>query len=241
VILAGGLGTRMRSHDASVPKNLIEVSGRPFADLQLGWLAQEGVTEVVYSIGHLGEQIRRFVGDGSSWGLDVSYVEEGDELRGTAGALRLAAEEGALAERFFVLYGDSFLQVDLSAVQASYELSGLPALMTVLENEDRWDASNATFDGSMVTRYRKDPAEKTPEMRFIDYGLSIFERGQVLERIPSSRRSDLSGLCAALSDEGLLAGFLATERFYEIGSPSGLAELEAFLGAGEADEGGGPA
>ena len=229
VILAGGLGTRMRRHDASVPKNLLEVAGRPFADLQLSWLAEQGVVDVVYSIGHLGQQIRSFVGSGSAWGLEVRYVEEGEQLLGTAGALRLAAEQGALAERFFVLYGDSYLQIELSEVEAAREDRQLPALMTVLENEDRWDESNAAFDGRLVTRYRKDPAEKTPEMRFIDYGLSIFERQLVVERIAPGLPADLAGLCAELSDERLLAGYLATRRFYEIGSPAGLAELEASL------------
>src|SRR5260370_30969594 len=86
VILAGGLGTRMRPLTTRVPKALIPVADTPFAHYQLAWLARHGVTEVVYSIAVLGEMIREDVGDGNRWGLAVSYVEDGKEPAGTGGA-----------------------------------------------------------------------------------------------------------------------------------------------------------
>src|SRR3954447_4437243 len=131
VILAGGLGTRMWPQARTVPKTLLPVAGQPFAHWQLTWLAAGGVTSVVYSIAHLGDQVREFVGDGSAWNMGVRYADEGDVLRGTAGALRLALEEGLLEDRFLVLYGDSWLQVDPRAVSDAHARSGLPALMTV--------------------------------------------------------------------------------------------------------------
>src|SRR3954468_15519384 len=101
VILAGGLGTRIRSVTGdAIPKALIPVAGRPFVDRQLEWLSRTGVTEVVFCISHLGEQLKGFTGDGSRWGLRIRFVDEGPALRGTAGALRLAADQGVLEERF---------------------------------------------------------------------------------------------------------------------------------------------
>src|SRR5215470_9779730 len=100
VVLAGGLGTRMRPRTETVPKSLLEVCGRPFVDHQLAWLAAHGVTEVVLSVGYLGEMIEAHVGSGAGFGLKVRYVSEGAVLLGTAGALRLAAERGALAPEF---------------------------------------------------------------------------------------------------------------------------------------------
>ena len=88
VVLAGGLGTRMRPHTARMPKILLPVAGRPFADLQLTWLAEHGVDHVVLSIGHLGERVRQYVGRGERWGLEVDYCDDGDDPRGTGGALR---------------------------------------------------------------------------------------------------------------------------------------------------------
>jgi len=224
VILAGGVASRLGSQAADVPKTLVPVAGRPFADRQLAWLSEQGVSRVVYCIGHLGDQVRAYVGDGSRWDLRVSYVDEGRDLRGTGGALRLALEEGVLGDSFAVLYGDSYLRLDLGAVRAAFEKTSAPALMTVLRNENRWDASNADFDGELVTRYSKTEGD----FEWIDYGLSLLERDVVAE-LPPDRPSDLAELFAQLSREGRLAGYEATERFYEIGTPEGLAELEAFL------------
>jgi len=224
VILAGGVAQRLGAHAGDLPKTLVPVAGRPFADHQLTWLAEQGVTEVVYCIGYRGDQIREYVGDGARWGLSVKYVDEGSDLRGTGGALRLAHDEGALAESFAVLYGDSYLQLDLPRVYALFRASGRPALMTVLRNEGRWDRSNADFDGVLVMRYSKGERD----FSWIDYGLSILAR-EVVARIPKDEPADLADLFAQLSREGQLAGFEVGERFYEIGSLQGLAELERFL------------
>jgi NDP-sugar pyrophosphorylase family protein len=229
VILAGGLGTRMWPVAQTVPKTMLPVAGRPFADWQLGWLAAAGVTSVVYSIGYLGEQVRDHVGDGSAWGLDVRYVDEGRELRGTGGALRLACDQDALAERFLVLYGDSWLQVDPAATYAAAGTAGTPALMTVYENNGQFDTSNVEYADGRVVRYEKglDPIPRS--MRWIDYGLSVLTRDVVAERIPGDTVADLATLFTALAAEGALAGLLVPDRFYEIGSPDGLAEVTAVL------------
>jgi NDP-sugar pyrophosphorylase family protein len=131
VILAGGLGSRMRPFTDVSPKTLIPVVDTPFAHYQLTWLARHGVTEVVYSIGFLGEQIRAYVGDGRRWGLKVCYVEDGIEPAGTAGALRRAYDAGVLGDWFLVLYGDSFLPIDFRDLGAAFERQSRPAMMTV--------------------------------------------------------------------------------------------------------------
>ena len=137
VILAGGVASRLGAGAGDLPKTLVPVAGRPFADRQLTWLAQQGVDQIVYCIGYRGDQIRAYVDDGARWGLSVTYVDEGSDLRGTGGALRLAHDNGALAEWFAVLYGDSYLRVELASVAAAFRRSELPALMTVLRNEGR--------------------------------------------------------------------------------------------------------
>jgi NDP-sugar pyrophosphorylase family protein len=85
VILAGGIASRLGARAGDLPKTLVPVAGRPFADHQLTWLAQQGVTRIVYCIAYRGDQIRAYVGDGSRWGLSVDYVDEGSDLRGTGG------------------------------------------------------------------------------------------------------------------------------------------------------------
>ncbi len=229
VILAGGLGTRMWPETKTIPKHLLPIAGTPFATWQLSWLARSGIDSVVYCVGHLGQLIREHAGDGASWGLSVRYVDEGDLLRGTAGALRLAYDEGALDEDFLVLYGDSWLQIDPALVLRAARERREPGLMTVFRNDGRWDASNVVLKDTRISRYAKGLAAPPPEMRWIDYGLLAFRRGVIGERVPANRSADLAPLCAGLADEGLLAGFEVGRRFYEIGSVAGRDELDALF------------
>lgn len=233
VILAGGLGTRMRPRTETVPKSLLDVAGRPFVDHQLAWLAAHGVSSVVLSIGHLGEELEAHVGDGARYGIPVRYVREGALLRGTAGALRLAADEGALEAEFLVVYGDSYLPIDFGAVARAFRASALPALMTVFKNDGRWDTSNVVYDEAterIVVYDKQRKLRAADDFRYIDYGLSAFQKGALERAVPTGVRYDLADVMGELSVKGELAGLRVTERFYEIGSPEGLAELERLLG-----------
>ncbi|HEX4404114.1 MAG TPA: sugar phosphate nucleotidyltransferase [Polyangia bacterium] len=242
VILAGGLATRMRPITETVPKALISVAGRPFIDHQLEWLVRHNVARVLLSVGYRGEMLRAHVGDGARYGLSVSYVDEGVNLRGTAGALRLALEHGALEDAFLVTYGDSFLPIDFGDVWTRFRRAGLPALMTVFRNEGRWDTSNVIFepdraspsgDGSgRVALYDKRRETRPAEdFAYIDYGLSALERRLVETEVPRTGKADLAELFHALSVRGQLAGLEVRERFHEIGSPEGLAEMETWIAA----------
>lgn len=230
VILAGGLGTRMAPWTAELPKTLIPVGDAPFAHYQLRWLARHGVQEVVYSIGHKGEMIRDYVGDGTRWGLAVQYVADGPVLVGTAGALRRVHDAALLRDWFLVLYGDSFLPFDFRRLEAAFLSQDRPALMAVYRNEGRFDTGNVRYADGVVQLYRKArPGVQNPEMPYIDYGISAWRRELVAARIPAGERMDLAGVYEQLSTEGKLAGWEASERFYEIGSPAGLKDLATWL------------
>jgi MurNAc alpha-1-phosphate uridylyltransferase len=236
LILAGGLATRMRPLTETIPKAMIPVEGQPFVDHQLTWLAAHGVTDVVLSVGYLGDAIRQHVGGGERFGLRVRTVDEGTKLRGTAGAVRLALDQGVLEPRFLVTYGDSFLPVDFAAVERAHAASGAPALMTVFHNQGRWDTSNVVLKktpaGDKVALYDKQRRTRAPEsFTFIDYGLSSFERRVIADEIPAGATADLADLFHRLSVRGDLAGLEVHERFYEIGSPAGLEDFAAWLRA----------
>ena len=174
VILAGGLGTRMRPLTDTCPKTLLPVAGHPFAHHQVHWLAAQGVTEIVYSHRAPGRSDSALLDGRAGADSSIRYVDEGEQLRGTAGALRLASEQGVLDESFFVIYGDSFLPVEFGPIWQAFRASGQPALMTVLRNEGRWDRSNVIYQtGPRRAQYDKSAA---PGMQYIDYGLSCFRR-----------------------------------------------------------------
>jgi NDP-sugar pyrophosphorylase family protein len=219
----------MRPMTDSIPKALIPVVGVPFAGHQLDWLSREGVDHVVYCIGYRGDLIRDYVGSGARWGLKVDFVDEGKDLRGTAGALRLALDEGVLRDGFLVLYGDSYLPIALDPVWHAHAESRLPALMTVLHNDGRWDRSNAVVEDGLVTTYDKSGADTSMHSEWIDYGLSALDREVVETRVPGGAVADLAVLYRELSGDRFLAAYEVHERFFEIGSPAGLSDLERHL------------
>jgi NDP-sugar pyrophosphorylase family protein len=223
-ILAGGLATRLHPVTTTVPKALVEVAGRPFAEHQLDWLRDQGVDRVVFCVAHLGEMIRDALGNGSRWNLRIDYVFDGGTLLGTAGALKRALP--VLADAFFVLYGDSLLTCDLRAIERAFRASGRAGLMTVFRNDDRWDRSNVLFEDGRLLRY--DKVNRTPQMRHIDYGLGVLTE-RALAPVPADRPSDLAAVYQRLLADDDLAGVETTDRFYEIGSPEGLEETRAFL------------
>ena len=219
----------MRPATDKCPKALLPVAGRPFAHFQLDLLNRVGVTDVVLAVGHMGEAIEEYVGDGAPWGVDVKYSYEPPDLLGTGGAVRLAFDRDLLDDWFFILYGDSYLPIRFEEVADAYLRSGRAAIMTVLQNDNRWDDSNVVYADGVVTLYQKGLSAKPDGMRFIDYGLSALTAATVPEYIPAEAKSDLASAFHRLSIDNKLAGFLVQERFYEVGSPSGLADLEAHL------------
>lgn len=225
VILAGGLATRLYPLTEAIPKALIDVAGQPFLSHQLLRLKDQGVRRALLLVGHLGDMIARQYGDGSQFGLSLEYSFDGPVLLGTAGAIRRAMP--LLPERFFVLYGDSYLTCDFSAVARAFSQSEARALMTVYRNENRYDTSNVDFDGARIVRY--DKRHRTPTMRHIDYGLGAFERS-VFAALPPDTAYDLATVYQDLLAARQLAAFEVHERFYEIGSHQGLEETARFLG-----------
>jgi len=223
-ILAGGLATRMYPLTQRVPKSLLHIAGRPFILHQLELLRSQGLERVVLCIGNLGEQITTAVGDGRALGLKVDYSSDGPELLGTGGALKQALP--LLEDAFFVLNGDSYLPCSFADTLSAYRRLQLPALMTVLRNDNRWDRSNVLFRDGELIEY--DKKSRRPDMLHVDYGLSILS-AKVFAQYGASKIIDLADICRKLSLTQQLAGLEVFERFYEIGSPQGLRDTEEFL------------
>ena len=223
-ILAGGLATRLRPVTEKIPKSLIPVAGKPFLAHQLELLRSRGIRRAVLCVGYLGEMIQRQFGDGSAFDVKLDYSFDEPKLLGTGGAIKRALP--LLGDEFFVLYGDSYLPVDHRPIAEFFRRSGKLGCMTVYRNEGRYDTSNVVFrDGSIVVYDKKN---RLPEMHHIDYGLSLFQ-ATVFNAFPAGEPFDLAEVMGKLVQERQLAGYEVHERFYEIGSPAGLAELESLL------------
>lgn len=222
-ILAGGLATRLRPITEKIPKSLVPVAGRPFLAHQLEMLHARGIRHAVLCIGYLGEMIQRDFG-GEKFGIKLDYSFDGPRLLGTGGAIKRALP--MLGEEFFVLYGDSYLPIAYQPIADFFHRSGKPGLMTVFRNEGKFDASNVVFGDGEIKVY--DKKQKSPDMRYIDYGLSMF-KASVFDSYAADQIFDLAEVMGKLVREKQLAGYEVPERFYEIGSPAGLAELETLL------------
>jgi len=223
-ILAGGLATRLRPLTETIPKALVEVGGEPFLGHQLRLLRRSGLERAVICAGYRGEQIREYAGDGSAWGMQVDYSFDGPTLLGTAGAIRRALP--LLSDPFFVLYGDSYLPCDYAAIEQTFRGASKSGLMTVYRNEGRWDTSNVEYSQGRILTY--DKANRTPAMRHIDYGLGVFRR-EPFDALAEDQPADLAAVYQELLRRGQLAAFEVPTRFYEIGTPDGIRELEEFL------------
>jgi NDP-sugar pyrophosphorylase family protein len=223
-ILAGGLATRLGALSADRPKALMEVCGAPFIDHQLALVARQGITHVVLCVGRLGEMIQAHVGDGARYGLRVDYAFDGPTPLGTGGALRGALP--LLGARFFVEYGDTYLRAPLARISAAFATSGKPALMTVFRNDGQLEPSNVHFEDGALLAY--DKRSRSARMRHIDFGLLAFTRAAVRTG-PADGAYDLADLLQSLLARGELAAVEVPERFYEIGSVSGLQETDAYI------------
>jgi NDP-sugar pyrophosphorylase family protein len=223
-LLAGGLATRLGELTRQVPKAMLEVAGEPFIAHQLRLMRRERVPRVVICAGYLAEQIQAYVGDGSRFGVPVTYRIDGPKLLGTGGALRAALSE--LGDEFLVMYGDSWLDTSYAPVVETFRRSGQPALMTVFRNQGQWDTSNVWFEGGRIHLY--DKRERLPQIQHIDWGLGVI-RGNALASRPANEAFDLAEVYSDLSRQGKLAGYEVTTRFYEIGSAAGLKETDALL------------
>mgnify|MGYP001265000915 CR=1 FL=1 len=177
VILAGGLGTRLRPLTLTIPKPMVPIHGRPFLEYQIEWVKQFGFDRVLLLTGYLGERIEEHFQDGRRWGVSVSYSREWSPL-GTAGALKLA--EHQLDERFLLLNGDTYLPIDYGAMARRFEQSDSLGLMTVYDNADKVAPNNVEVapDGTVA----RDATDDRPGLTHVAAG-PLLLRKEILRDI----------------------------------------------------------
>jgi NDP-sugar pyrophosphorylase family protein len=222
-ILAGGLATRLGTLTQNFPKILLDVAGKSFAVRQIEMLKQNGLTEIVFCLGYLGEQVQEALGDGQKWGVKLCYSFDGPQLLGTGGSIKKALP--LLGEEFLVMYGDSYLDCDYRAVIEAFVKSEKLGLMTVFRNGGRWDQSNVLFQNGQILQYDKN--SPSLEMEHIDYGLGALRAAAFTSY--GEAQLDLSVVYQDLVAREELAAFEVSRRFYEIGSIAGLEELRNYF------------
>lgn len=219
VIIAGGKGTRIAAVNGDIPKAMIPVCGKPIIEHEVLLAKRYGYTEFVFIIGHLGEQIREYFGDGASWGVHIDYYHETQPL-GTAGALGFLKEQ--LTEEFFVFYGDTILDIDMQAMLDYHHAKKADATLFVHPNDHPYDSDIVDIDSEGKVRefFIKPHPEDFVSRNIVNASLFIFTP-KVLERIETGVKSHIEKdvLPRCLRDGLNLYGYLSFEYIKDMGTP----------------------
>lgn len=226
VILAGGLGTRLRPLTYEIPKPMIPILGKPYLYYQLKLLKDYCISDVLLLIGHLGEQIKDYFKDGKEFGLDIKYSIEQKPL-GTGGALKLA--EPLLKDEFFVIYGDSYLPVDYIDIERFFQKHNKTGLVVVYDNKEDTTVLNniALKENLIVTEYKKGYNDRN--LKYVEAGVSLL-RKDVLNLIKEEDVVSLEEeIYPLLIGKQELIAYITNQRFYDIGTPERLKEIKDVL------------
>jgi len=224
LVLAGGLGTRLRPAVGDRPKGLASVGDRSFLEIQIGLLRDQGARRFVLCVGHRSEQIRDTFGDGSALGVNIEYSVESEQLLGTAGAVRLA--ERFISPRAMVVNGDTYLDTDFDAIVVQHlerhEQESVVATLTLCQLDDASRYGTVALDpsGRFVKGFREKAPGNGASPGWLNAGAYIIERSLVdliPHNVPWSLERDW--FPQALAQGRTIAAVRRDEPFYDIGTP----------------------
>ena len=226
-ILAGGMGTRLRERSGDMPKPMVPVVGKPVLQHQIELCRKHGFTDIALLVQHRHEKISDYFGDGSALGVKLKYSVE-DEPRGTAGALRDALP--MLADRFLLLYGDTFMDVDLRKLWMAHEFSGAVGTLFLHPNDHPQDSDLVEIDADgFVQAILAYPHPEGREVRnLVNAALYVLERSGLNDVTPAEGKADIAKhMFPRMIDLGRpLYGYVSPEYIKDMGTPERLDKVE---------------
>lgn len=214
IVLAGGLGTRLRSVVNDLPKCMAPVNGRPFLHYLLEYMEQQRFSRVVLALGYMHEAVERWIAT-RSWNFEIAYSVEQAPL-GTGGAIRQAMDRTA-AEEAFVLNGDTFFDVDTDAMELAHRAGGAAATIALKPMTDfsRYGAVETSPDGRIVAFHEK----KHCRCGLINGGIYVINKRYGLLDFPSERFSFETDILQNKVRESVFTGYTSDGYFIDIGIP----------------------
>ena len=223
VILAGGKGTRLRPLTYKIPKPMILINGKPFLEHLLNLLKKYDIARIILCVGYLGEKIKDYFGQGSKWGMDISYSIE-EELLDTAGAIKKA--EGLLEGSFLLLNGDTYLPLNYSELIEYFSQRDRIGVMAVCRKKNIPGKGSVKMEDGFIVDYKKNNEN---DLEYLDAGVSIYSR-RLLKLIPEGRAVSLEKeIYPQLIASRELLGYVSEERFYDMGTSEELEILKEVL------------
>ena len=218
IIIAGGQGTRISSVASDIPKAMIPVAGKPVVEYQIELAKRYGFTDILFLLGHLGNQIEAYFGTGEKWGVHIEYYHEHQPL-GTAGALPFVADK--LTEQFFVFYGDTIMDIDLLAMKQFHEDRKAEATLFIHPNDHPYDSDLVEIDDNgFVSNFIQKPHDNLDAYRnLVNAAMYIFSKS-TLAYIPQGKCSfEKHVFPALLQAKKPIAGYVSTEYIKDMGTP----------------------
>lgn len=223
ILLAGGLGTRLRSVVSDRPKPMALIEGRPFMEYVTRALARDGITDIIFAVGYKGSMVEEHFGDGKRFGFHAAYAYE-ETLLGTAGAIRNAGRY-ITEDRFFVLNADTFYQIDYTRLERIHDALNLDMALVLRQVPDVSRYGQAVLgDDGILTAFN----EKTSEARkgTINGGIYLMKR-ELLETIPEGKVSLENDMIPRwLHENRRLGGFVNDGYFIDIGIPEAYSQFQ---------------
>lgn len=232
MVMAAGLGTRLRPLTNDLPKPLVPVGGKPMIEYVLASLARHGVTEALLNIHYLPEKMRSFAEAWNQAGRQprLSLQDESGKILGSGGGVALAAPWLFAGEDCAIICNSDVLaQPDLTALLRAHRSSGLPCTLTVMAHPD----AGRKFTGLRVSGGKVVAFEKSGDGLFHFPGFYAISR-EAVARMPSAgdEFSIVEKLWRPLAAEGKLGAFLYEGKYMDLGTVEDLKAAEAVLGRG---------
>lgn len=180
IILAGGLGTRLRPLTENTPKPLLKIKGKPIVEHALLNFKKHGITDIVFSIGYRAEMVQEYFGDGGKWGMNISYCVE-DQPLGTGGAIRKAAE--GIKETFLVINGDNLADFNWAEIIATHQRNQAKITLALFPVEDVTQYGIAELDGERIKKFVEKPKKEEAPSNLNNAGGYVLEP-EVLQILP---------------------------------------------------------
>lgn len=217
VIMAGGKGTRISSIAKDVPKPMIQICGKPVLQYQIECLRKQNITEIILVIGHLGRCIREYFGDGSSFGVQLMYIEEKEPL-GTAGALYYLKDK--VYDDFLLINGDILFDVDFERFLKFHKEKAVCATILTHPNNHPYDSGLVISDrDGYVTKWMHKEDERSTYRNRVNAGLHILSV-KLLGLFQEAKKTDLDrDILKALIPEHQLAAYESPEYVKDMGTP----------------------
>ncbi|MEI8063236.1 MAG: nucleotidyltransferase family protein [Verrucomicrobiota bacterium] len=225
-ILAAGLGTRLRALGLDLPKVMVPIGGQPLLQHHFEWFCRQGVTEFILNLHYLPEKITDFFGDGSRFGVKITYSPE-PELLGTAGGVKkmeVALRDGP----FLVIYGDNLIRIELAPFIEFHRQRRAVATVALFESAEPWTGGVLDTDSTgKVLRFREKPDRKEISTNLINSGIYFMEPA-VLDAIPARQFCDFGKdvFPKLLAAGAPLYAMKPKAYIHDIGTPERLAQAQ---------------